>query len=76
MLNLREQQKEEWEQRLADFRAELNTLLERHGAILDVTVEGDTHGIDDAFVDVAFRPLENGKNTLITDAVRVFDKPD
>jgi len=69
--NLRELQQAEIEQRLSAFRNELKELLDRHGAILGVTVEGDTHGIDDAFVDVSLAPIENGKNTLISEAFRL-----
>lgn len=60
-------------ERLAAFRAELSELLTRHGAKLDVTVEGDTHGVDDAYIDVIFKPLESGGFTRETDPLRLFD---
>lgn len=60
--------------RLDAFQAELNVLLERHGAMLGVTVEGDTHGIDDSYIDVCFSPLSNGVRTIDTDQVRLFQE--
>lgn len=65
-----EKQKQE---RLAAFRAELSELLTRHGAELDVTVEGDTHGVDDAYIDVIFKPSQEDALKRETDPIRLFD---
>lgn len=74
MPNKRELAQAEFAERLAAFRTELNELLDKHGAILDVTIEGDTHGIFDSYVDVAFKPLADGHIELITDCVPLFEK--
>lgn len=76
MANLREQQAQEEAQRLSEFRSELKALMAKHGAQLDVHMEGDTYGIEESYVAVSLKPRPGGSITLCTESVRLFDDND
>jgi hypothetical protein len=73
MANLRERQKAEESERLAAFRADLKSLMEKHGANLDVHMEGDTYGIEESYVAVSLKPMPGGHITLCTESVQLFE---
>lgn len=72
--NSRESARQEEEQRLSAFRSDLKALLEKHDAVLGVTMNGDTYGIDDAYVDVSLNPRPNGNLPFCTEPVRLFEE--
>ena len=76
MPNLRELQAQEEDERLDAFRDELKALMEKHGAILDVHMEGDTYGIEESYVAVALKPRPGGSIKLCTESTRLFDDND
>ncbi|KZX73941.1 hypothetical protein A3715_15540 [Oleiphilus sp. HI0009] len=70
----RELAKQEEVQRLTAFRSDLKEILEKHGVILGVTMDGDTYGIHEAYVDISLKPLPNGHLHFVTEAVRLFNE--
>lgn len=63
------------DQRIADFKKDLRTLLEKHDASLGIMVSGDTHGIFEEGIGVQFKlPLAEGANFRgWTDEERLID---
>lgn len=50
------------DKQLKAFKDDLAKLLEKHGAVMGVTVEGDTHGIYGENIDVCFNTGEKSRH--------------